>query len=400
MSALEWERRTRPTGAARRPRALVAPDKFKGSLSASEVAAALSTGLRSAHAATDVVELPIADGGEGTVDAAVSCGFEIVECVVRGPLHRPLHARYAAHDKTAIIETAAASGMQLLTPGEAAPVHASTYGCGQLIADAIERGAETIVLGLGGSATTDGGAGMLIALGAVLTDSSGAALQGLGGAELLDCAAVDFSTLRERTAGVTFVVANDVTNPLVGKYGAAAVFGPQKGATQDDIRMLDQALNRFADIIATETSNDLRFAAGAGAAGGIGFAALAGLRAHPASGADVVLDLVGFDQLARDADLIVTGEGQLDVQSLKGKAPVVVAARAQRLGVPTIVVAGAIMLSQEQIRLAGFARSYALLEYAGDLDTSLRQAPELLARLGLEIGTSWNTSGAVQSSDV
>jgi glycerate kinase len=362
----------------------VAPDKFRGSLSAPEVARSLARGLESTSRRIEVVTMPIADGGEGTVDAAASCGYDVVERQVRGPMGHTVRAKYAVRGTTAVIELAESSGLQLLAADELAPLRASTYGFGELVCHAIDGGANTVVLGLGGSATTDGGTGMLIAMGARLADAHGESLGG-GGGDLLNVAVANFSELRRRVAGVTFIMASDVTNPLLGARGSAAVFGPQKGAAEGDVSTLDRALARFADVVASGGGPDLRHAVGAGAAGGVGFAALAVLHARQTSGAKAVLDLVGFDQMARGADLVITGEGRLDDQSLAGKAPVVVASRAARSSTPTIVVAGEIALEPAQLRAAGFSRWFALLDLEPDVERSIVNAGELLVRLGTEI---------------
>ncbi|HEX3931800.1 MAG TPA: glycerate kinase [Nocardioides sp.] len=367
-----------------RPRIVVAPDKFRGSLSAPEAAHALARGLESGAREVEVVTLPIADGGEGTVDAAASCGYDVVAREVRGPTGLGVRARYAVRGTTAIVELAQSSGLNLLAADERAPLSASTYGFGELIGHAIDGGASTVVLGLGGSATTDGGTGMLIAMGARLTDAGDVPLGG-GGGDLLEVARADFSELRRRVAGITFILASDVTNPLLGVRGSAAVFGPQKGAAEDDVSLLDRALERFADVVGTDGGPDLRHAAGAGAAGGVGFAALSVLHARQSSGATAVLDLVQFDEAARHADLVVTGEGRLDVQSLAGKAPVEVARRATGSGTATVVVAGEILLEPQQLRSAGFSRWFSLLDREPDLEQSMARAAELLAGVGAEI---------------
>jgi glycerate kinase len=396
MTEVRWPERPHEPSRPR-PRILLAPDKFKGSLSAPEVARSIARGLESTSVRVDVITLPIADGGEGTVDAAASCGYDVVERQVRGPMGETVRAKYAVRGTTAVIELAQASGLQLLAAEELAPLRASTFGFGELICHAIDGGADTVVLGLGGSATTDGGTGMLIAMGARLADVDGEPLGG-GGGDLLRVAVADFAELRRRVAGVTFVMASDVTNPLLGADGSAAVFGPQKGAAEDDVNTLDRALGRFADVVTFGGGGapDLRHAPGAGAAGGVGFAALAVLRARQTSGANAVLDLVGFDAIARGADLVITGEGRLDAQSLAGKAPVVVASRAARSSTPTIVVAGEIALEPALLRAAGFRRWFALLDLESDVERSMARASELLVRLGAEIAAD---SGELAARD-
>ncbi|MDP9222119.1 MAG: glycerate kinase, partial [Actinomycetota bacterium] len=269
---------------------VVAPDKFKGSLTAAEVGAAVRTGLLAVRPALDVRVLPVADGGDGTLDAAVSAGFQRVPVTVSGPVGAPTEAAIAVRDAVAVVELALASGLVLLPVDRLEPLAASSFGTGQLIAAALDRGCLRIVLGVGGSACTDGGAGMLQALGARFLDAHGRDLP-RGGGPLLDLATVDLAALDPRLAGVDFVLASDVDNPLLGPRGAAHVYGPQKGASPQDVELLDAALAKLAaawDPVAAE-------APGAGAAGGVGYAALAVLHATPRSGIDVVLDLVAFD---------------------------------------------------------------------------------------------------------
>src|SRR6266704_967504 len=314
-------------------RVVVAPDKFKGSATAAEVAAALAAGLRRERPDLEIAEMPVADGGDGTVAAVLDAGFAPVLTTAEGPTGESVHATFALKAGTAVIELADVAGLRRL-PGERfAPLTASTYGVGQVIAAALDCGATTIVLGIGGSATTDGGAGMVQALGVRLADERGRDLA-RGGSVLSDLAAVDLAGLDERIAGVRLLVASDVDNPLLGSDGAAAVFGPQKGASTSDTALLDRALARWSVLTASVTGRDLAAAPGAGAAGGTGFAAMAYFGARLVPGADLMLDLVGFDAALTGAGLVITGEGSLDRQSLGGKAPVGVARAAARHGVP------------------------------------------------------------------
>jgi glycerate kinase len=401
-------------------RVVVAPDKFKGSATATEVASAIAAGLRAGRPDLDIVELPVADGGDGTVAAAVAAGFTPVTVTADGPTGQPVRAMFAlssgwtAGERTAVIELAEVAGLRRLPPvprsddpgrsgqpdprsgpalaragrsGQAAPLTASTYGLGQLIRAALDRGARTIVLGVGGSASTDGGAGMLQALGVMLADRHG---QGLarGGAALLDLALVDLAGLDQRLGSARFLVASDVDSPLLGTGGAAAVFGPQKGAGPGDVAVLERALSTWAGHTRAVTGQDLAAAAGAGAAGGTGFAALAYLGARLMPGIDLVLDLIGFDTSVTGAGLVITGEGRLDAQTLRGKAPIGVARAAARHGVPVAVVAGQVLLTDAEIRRAGFAAAYSLAAIEPDTERSIARTAWLLDRVGRQIAAA------------
>jgi glycerate 2-kinase len=366
-------------------RVLVVPDKFKGSVTAEEAADALAAGLRTARPGLDVVRLPVADGGDGTLAAAVSAGYDLVPVVADGPTGEPVGTAFAVSDNTAVIELADVTGLRRL-PGPPAPLTASTYGVGQVISAALDYGATTVVLGIGGSASTDGGAGMLQALGLHLAGPDGAEL-GRGGAALAGLADVDRAGLnRVLGAGVAVLVASDVENPLLGPRGAAAVFGPQKGATPDDVALLDLALARWAAVTESVIGRDVAADAGAGAAGGTGFGAMAYLGARLMPGVELVLDLIGFDQALAGASLVITGEGSLDSQSLGGKAPVGVARAARRRGVPVVAVAGLVSLTQEEIADAGFAAAYSLADLEPDHAVSMANAIDLLIEVGHRIG--------------
>ena len=377
-----------------RMRVVVAPDKFKGSASAAQVAAAIAAGLRRARPDLDVIEMPVADGGDGTVAAALAAGFAPVRTTAEGPTAEGptaegptaerVQATFALKAGTAVVELADVAGLRRLPGARPAPLTASTYGVGQVIAAALDRGATTIVLGIGGSATTDGGAGMVQALGVRLADERGRDLA-RGGAALRDLAAVDPAGLDRRIAGARLLVASDVDNKLLGTAGAAAVFGPQKGASPADVALLDGALARWSALTASVTGLDLAAAPGAGAAGGTGFAAMAYLGARLVPGADLVLDLIGFDAALTGARLVITGEGSLDRQSLGGKAPVGVARAAARHGVPVAVVAGRIQLTARELAAAGFAAAYSLADLEPDPAVSIAAAAELLERVGGQV---------------
>ncbi|QMU73731.1 glycerate kinase [Streptacidiphilus sp. P02-A3a] len=368
---------------------VVAPDKFKGSLSAAEAAERIAAGIRRAAPGTEVRTLPVADGGEGTVLAALAAGYRRIEATVSGPTGEPVRALLAVRDRTAVVEAAQASGLTLLPGGVPAPLTAGSYGTGQLIARALELGCDRIVLGLGGVACTDGGAGMAQALGASLRDRDGAELRP-GGAALHGLAALDLGVLPKTLAGAEVVIAGDVDNPLLGERGAPAVYGPQKGASPAQVAELDAALAHWADAVGAATGTDLRATPGAGAAGGLGFGAMALLGARMRPGIGLLLDLLGFDQAVRGARLVVTGEGCLDVQTLHGKAPAGVAAAATGAGVPVAAVAGLLELTEAQWRGAGFVAAYALADLAGPdapAGDSITRAAELAELAGRRLAT-------------
>nr|WP_237703017.1 MULTISPECIES: glycerate kinase [Protofrankia] len=371
-------------------RVVLAPDKFKGSLSAAEVCAALTEGLRVARPDVRTVSLPVADGGEGTVEAALSAGYRRVAVTAEGPTGELVDTAYAERDGTTIVELADACGLRRLPGGRPAPLTASSYGAGQVVAAAVRAGCRRVVLGIGGSASTDGGAGLVEALGAILLPAGPVEQRLRGGRALAALDGVDLSGLEPRLRDTELVVACDVDSPLLGPHGAAAVYGPQKGATPDDVAFLERALARWATVVAVETGTDHRWAPGAGAAGGVGFAALSLLGARLCPGIDLILDLVGIDDALRGADLVVTGEGSLDEQTLRGKAPAGVAARARAAGVPVVAVAGRSLLDPAALTGAGFSTVRTLAELEPDERVSLSQAADLLRRLAPRlIDRSW-----------
>ncbi|WP_431968394.1 glycerate kinase [Nocardia sp. bgisy134] len=359
------------------PRVLLAPDKFKGSLSASAVAAALAAGIAAARPDAELVRVPVADGGDGTVDAFVAAGWERVESIAPGPTGVPAPAAYALRGDTAVVELAEVAGLVKLPGGQFDPLGAGTEGLGVVIADALERGATHIVLGLGGSASTDGGAGLLRALGVHVLDAEGRELPSGGGA-LARAAHLDRTGLHPRAAAARFTLACDVDNPLLGPKGAVAVYAPQKGADPAQRAILEAALTNWAKLVGPEFAER----PGAGAAGGTGFGALAVLDAEVRSGIEVLLDLLDFPALLREATLVVTGEGSLDAQSLHGKAPVGVCAAARAAGVPVVAVAGRVQLDPDALRAAGFTACYPLSDLEPDPARSMANAARLLERIG------------------
>jgi glycerate kinase len=366
---------------------VIAPDKFKGSLTAAEAAEHIAAGILRIVPGADIRTLPVADGGEGTVLAALAAGYRRIPLTVSGPTGEPVEAAIAVHEDTAVVEAAQASGLTLLPGGVPAPLTASSYGTGQLIARALELGCTRIVLGLGGVACTDGGAGLAQAFGATLQDADGADLPP-GGAALRRLRHLDLGPVAGTLSGVEVVIASDVDNPLLGDRGAPAVYGPQKGASPADVAELDAALAHWADAVAAATGTELREAPGAGAAGGLGFGAMALLGAHMRPGIELLLDLLGFDRAVRGAGLVVTGEGCLDVQTLHGKAPAGVAAAAAGAGVPVVAVAGRLELDAAAWSGAGFAAAYELAALAGPgaaRDDSIVRAAELAELAGERI---------------
>ncbi|MFJ6071852.1 glycerate kinase [Streptomyces sp. NPDC093065] len=369
-------------------RVLVAADKFKGSLTAVEVAERVTAGLRRVVPDVRVEALPVADGGDGTVAAAVAAGFERREVRVAGPLGDEVTAAYALRGETAVVEMAEASGLQRLPEGVLAPLTSSTYGSGELLRAALDAGARTIVFGVGGSATTDGGAGMLAALGARFLDAHGEPVAP-GGGGLAHLATADLSGLDPRLSDVELVLASDVDNPLTGPKGAPAVYGPQKGASPDDVTALDAALAHFAKVLeGTEgvgaRAADHAASPGAGAAGGIGFGAmLLGARFRP--GIAVMLDVLGFKPALDRADLVITGEGSLDEQTLHGKAPAGVAAAARAAGKEVVAVCGRLALPAEVLGRAGIRRAYPLTDVEPDVAKCIADAGPILERVAESI---------------
>ncbi|SOD63945.1 glycerate kinase [Streptomyces zhaozhouensis] len=366
---------------------LIAADKFKGSLSAAEVAEHVAAGIRRARPEAEVTALPVADGGDGTVDAAVAGGFEPVEVEVTGPLGLSVAARFALRGRTAVVEMAQAAGLSLLPPSTFAPMTATTYGTGELIAAALDAGATRIILGVGGSATTDGGAGMLTALGARLLDEDGDPIP-WGGAPLRELTSADLSGLDPRLKDTEFVLASDVDNPLTGPQGAASVYGPQKGADPLEIEILDGALTHFTEVLARAEGSrveELAKAPGAGAAGGIGFGALLGLNAAFRPGIEVLLEVLGFQEALAAADVVVTGEGSLDEQTLRGKAPAGVAAEARAAGKRVLAVCGRLTLEKRALADAGIEAAYALSALEPDPTRSMNEAGPLLERVSAQL---------------
>jgi len=332
---------------------IIAPDSFKESLTAISVANCIEKGFSAIFPDCEYIKIPLADGGEGTVDVLLEAldGQQKTQ-LVRGPINDHVNATWALFDdgksKTALIEMAAASGLDLITTAQRDPLKATSYGTGQSIQKALDLGVQKIILGLGGSATNDAGAGILQALGARLLDKQGHQLP-VGGAALANLANIDLSQLDPRCKRVEFVVACDVSNPLIGKNGASAVFGPQKGATPEMVELLDHAIEHFANLAEKNTNINHKQSAGFGAAGGAPLGLSLAFNIELKAGIDMVLDTLKVDQLLPSVDLVISGEGMMDNQTLNGKAPFGIAKRAAKLGIPVIAIAGSLGAEVEQL---------------------------------------------------
>ena len=373
---------------------IIAPDSFKDSLSAAGVAQAIVEGLAQVWPDAQMIQCPMADGGEGTVDAVLAaCHGELRRQTVRGPLGAPVQARWGwlADSHTAIIEMAEASGLQLLPPDQRDACRTTTFGTGELIRAALETGARRIILAIGGSATNDGGAGAMQALGVQMFDADDQPLPP-GGLALAQLARISLDSLDPRVGEVRFEIAADVNNPLCGPHGASAIFGPQKGASPQQVQQLDAALGHFADHCARVLPTDVRDEPGSGAAGGLGFAAKAFLGAQFRAGVEVVAELVGLDEAIRGADLVITGEGRFDAQTLRGKTPFGVARIARQHGVPVIVIAGTLGEGYEQMYSHGVDAAFALPSGPISLEQACSEAPRLLRERAADIARVWRVA--------
>ncbi|MGE5589182.1 MAG: glycerate kinase [Bacillota bacterium] len=367
-------------------RVVVAPDSFKGSLSAVEAAEAMAGGVRAAVPEAEVVAVPMADGGEGTVAAMVAgTGGRLVTRTVTGPLGRPVEAQFGllGDGETAVIEMAAASGLLLAPPAERDPLITTTFGTGELIRAALDMGCRRLLVGIGGSATNDGGVGMLQALGGRVLTRDGRDV-GPGGGALAEADRIDISGLDPRLRALDLQVACDVDNPLCGHRGASAVYGPQKGATPEMVDELDRNLGHLADLVRRDLGRDVAETPGAGAAGGLGFGMLAFLDARLAPGVQVVMDTLRLDEVLAGASLVITGEGRTDGQTLAGKVPMGVAGRASRHGVPAVVISGAVAPGAEALHQHNVAALLSIAPGPLSLEEAIAQAGALLARAAEE----------------
>lgn len=362
---------------------LIAPDSFKGSVSALDVAKNIESAVRTVDSDIETVLMPVADGGEGTVDAIASCvPAEIQKVMVCGPMKVEAEAYYAIIEdgKTAVIEMAQASGLPMVSVAERNPLLATTYGTGQLMKDALDKGVKKMIIGIGGSATNDGGAGALNALGALFLDKKGKQLS-LGGGTLAELKEIDLSQFDKRIYDTEIVVACDVTNPLTGPTGASYIYGPQKGATPEMVEELDQALRHFADVSREVLNEDFSLYPGAGAAGGLGFALLAFCKAKFAAGIDIVLDVCGFEKELQDTDLVITGEGRIDGQSVCGKVLYGIGMRAKEKNVPVIAIGGGVKEDSEALLDFGISAMFSIANGPMTLEYAMENGPALIRQV-------------------
>jgi glycerate kinase len=355
---------------------VIAPDSFKGSASSSDIATWIESGILSVIPDCETIKIAIGDGGEGSLDAVLQAGFTAHSVEVSGPLGNPVSALIAIKGDTAFIEMAQASGLSQLPGGKKDALNATSFGTGQMILAALDQGATKIILAIGGTATTDAGAGALQALGVKLLDATGTEIAA-GGAALINCVSIDASALDSRLAKITFALASDVTNPLLGSQGAAHVFSPQKGATPEHVEVLEASLSHFASLVGGQFAT----APGAGAAGGFGFMAYAFLNAEARSGIDLILDLVSFDSKIAGADAIITGEGRFDSQSVHGKAPWGILQRTLKLSIPTYLVCG----DADTHHASGYAGIHTLTSIESDIDKCITNPAPLVTQLGAKI---------------
>ncbi|MDI6891989.1 MAG: glycerate kinase [Actinomycetota bacterium] len=367
-------------------RILVAPDKFKGSLSAKDVALSIKRGIKKVLPESETILCPMADGGEGTVEALVTAtGGEIVPVQAMGPLGEPVDAHFGilpgAHNlppTTCVIEMAAASGLRLISENKRNPMLTTTYGTGELIKAALDHGCREIIIGIGDSATTDGGMGMAQALGAKFLDSAGRKL-GLGCGRLLKkVAKIDASCLDPRLEGTDVLVASDVDNPLCGPHGAAYVYGPQKGATPGMVEELDRGLAHYAEIIQKDLGKDVRDIPGSGAAGGLGAGLIAFLDARVRPGVELIMEAIGLEERMRGADLAITGEGKMDAQTIRGKTPIGVAKLAAGMGIPAIAIVGQVGSGVEAVYERGITGVFPLMDVASSLGEAMTDTARLI----------------------
>lgn len=366
---------------------LIAPGAFKHSLGAGQAAAAIERGLSQALPNATFTSLPIADGGNGTLDAWLAQSGTRHEITVHDPLMRPITAEYGIlpDNKTAIIEMALASGIELLHDDECNPLIATTYGTGELLQDALNKGARRFIIGMGGSATVDGGSGALRALGVKLLDKSDEEIA-QGGGHLTDIVKIDASNLDPRWQGCDIIIASDVENTLLGDAGAAAIFGPQKGASEADVQTLEANLKHFAEKIASQHGRDIRKIKGTGAAGGLSAGLMAFIGGDIQSGIDLLMQHNQFEQHLKKADLVITGEGQMDEQTVYGKGPIGVARLAKEHAIPTIALVGGLNVHDTILHGAGIQAVFSIVDKPMPLATALENAENLLERAALRVG--------------
>ncbi|WP_339510771.1 glycerate kinase [Pseudomonas sp. RL_15y_Pfl2_60] len=376
---------------------VIAPDSFKESLTAAEVAEAIARGWSAVYPQAEISLKPMADGGEGTVDAVLAAaGGDRHELQVQGPLGHPVAAHWGMlSDRTAVIEMAAASGLHWVAREQRDATITSSFGTGELIRAALDAGAERIILGLGGSATNDCGAGLMQALGVRFLDEDDRELAP-GGAALINLKQIDLSNLDPRVLEVQFDIAADVDNPLVGPRGASAVFGPQKGASPEQVQALDAALQRMSRVVASTLGEDFSEIPGVGAAGGLGFAAKAFLKARFRPGVELVAELSGLAAALQGADLAITGEGRLDAQTLHGKTPIGVARVAKAAGVPVVVLAGSLGEGYQRTYSGGIDAAFSLTSGPMSLEQACADAAAELQARTTDIARLWQVAQAAR----
>ena len=357
-------------------RILIAPDKFRGSLEADEVCSAVKAGILLAYPDAEITAIPLADGGEGTMQILTNLSRgTIVNVSVQDPLGRSVEAQYGMSEdgSTAFIEMAAASGLKLLSKEEYNPTKTSTYGTGQLLLDAIEKGVKNVIVGIGGSATTDGGIGMAAALGYRFFDRSENLLEPVGG-NLSLISRIDSEQVHKGIDSLNVTVACDVTNPLFGENGAAYIYGPQKGADSEMVEWLDTGLKKLADVASQTFGEDVSNFPGAGAAGGLGAGCMWFMNGKLQNGVGIVMEQAGIEKLVQNSDLVITGEGKVDEQTLSGKVVQGLADICQKYNVPLAVVCGTLLISPEETRSAGITYAVSVLNKPMDLDAAQRNA--------------------------
>jgi glycerate 2-kinase len=367
---------------------LVAPNALKGSVSAMEAAERISLGLKKSGLNADVDLMPIADGGDDTMDVLVAAGGEVCEVEVLDPLGRPITSQFGflGDGRTAIVEMARASGLKLLKPSERDPLRTTTFGTGQLIAAAIKAGARRVIIGIGGSATNDGGVGCAQALGLRIEDEAGKTVPSGGGAALRRVARIDTSSMMPELSKVEILVACDVDNPLLGPRGASAVFGPQKGATPENVEELEAGLAHFYGLVAETLGIDVRERPGAGAAGGLGAGLMTFLRGQPKSGIDLVLEYLDLPRRLQGVDLVITAEGSMELQTLRGKGPMGVARGALEHGVSTVALVGSLGEGEDELYEAGFKAIFPIVPGPISLEEAMTKGGEFLERAAERIG--------------
>ncbi len=370
---------------------VIAPDSYKGSLSALEVGKAMRQGILKVNPAIETILVPMADGGEGTVQSLIDAsGGKIIEITVHDPLYRKINAFYGimGDSKTAVIEMAAASGLPLFRPEERNPLKTTTYGTGELIEDAIKNGCSKVILGLGGSATNDGGIGMAQALGVQFFDKKGNKI-GLGGGELSKIESIDLSKVNHKIYETEFIAACDVDNPLCGINGASHVYGRQKGASEQEVISLDKGLEHFAEVAEKQFNLNYKDYPGAGAAGGLGYAVMLFLKGKLERGIDIVCLITGLAEKMEGADLVITGEGRIDSQTAFGKTPFGVAQIAKHKNIPVVALAGSLGENYKSLYNKGFDGIFCLIDKPMSLEEAIDNSKELIENATESIVRFW-----------